>query len=285
MRSNLFLHKVKFLVMVTPYMHGSRGEVIAVVSGGIDSTSYLAQWLAKGFNAHALSFIYGQKGGKEVAIAKELVKEINKLNLPGKVVEFRVVDISFMKELWKGTQLTDESVAVEVEYEPTVVVPIRNVIMLAIATAYAYTIRAKYVVFGAHYNDIAPREDTWEPLYPDCSPECVEALQTAFRICHFRSERRIEVWSPSREGVTKAENLRRGYKILGNLIYRTWSCYLSREHHCGRCESCINRHKAFLEAGVPDCTIYEGYPKLSDDDEFVKVSEGYVSIKCRNAQQ
>ncbi len=258
-------------------------ELVAIVSGGMDSTSYLAQWLAKGFNAHALTFNYGQKGSKEISVAKDLLKEINNLDLPGKIVDYKVIDISFMRKLWKGTQLTDESVGVKVEYAPTVVVPIRNVVMLTIATAYAYTIGANYVVFGAHYNDIAPRKDTWEPLYPDCSPECIEALQTAVRLCHFRSGRRLEIWSPSREGVGKAENLRRGYKILRNLIYRTWSCYLSRKHHCGRCESCINRHKAFLEAGIPDCTIYEEYPKLNSSDEFVKYGEGYVSAECRKA--
>ena len=258
----------------------NEGRVVAVVSGGIDSTSYLAQWLAKGCNAHVLAFNYGQKGNKELIVAKELINEINKLGLPGKIIEFRVIDFSFMKDLWKGTQLTDDSIGVEAEYKPTVVVPIRNVVMLAIAAAYALTIGAKYVIYGAHNNDIAPREDTWEPLYPDCSPECIEVLQAAFRVCHFRTERRVEVWSPSREGLTKAENLRRGYKLLGNLIYRTWSCYLSREHHCGKCESCVNRHKAFINAGIPDCTIYEKYPQLGESDEYVKVNEGYVSSRC-----
>ena len=259
---------------------GGEVRVVAVVSGGVDSTSYLAQWLAKGCSAHVLAFNYGQKGGKELSVAKELVREIDRLGLPGRVTEFRVIDLSFMKDLWRGTQLTDESVGVEAEYEPTVVVPIRNVVMLSIAAAYALTIGAKYVIYGGHYNDVAPRVDTWEPLYPDSSPECIEILQAAFRICHFRSERRLEIWSPSREGLTKAENLRRGYKILGNLIYRTWSCYLSRENHCGRCESCINRHKSFIKAGIPDCTIYEQYPQVGEGDEYVRVGRGYVSSKC-----
>ena len=79
--------------------------------------------------------------------------------------------------------------------------------------------------------------------------------------------------------------MRHGYKILGNLVYHTWSCYLSRKYHCGRCESCINRHKAFLEAGIPDCTIYEEYPKLNSSDEFVKYGEGYVSAECRKAKK
>jgi len=255
-------------------------SVVAVVSGGIDSTSYLAQWLSKGYDAYVLTYNYGQKGIKEVEVAKSLVGRLGKLGVKGRVLEFKLIDISFMKDLWRGTQLTDTAVVVKSQYEPTVVVPIRNVILLSIATAYAYTVNAGYVIYGAHYDDVLPRPDTGEPKYPDCSPECIESLQAALRICHFRSCRSVEIWSPSREGLSKSENLRRGYKVLGDLIYDTWSCYLSGNHHCGRCESCFNRHEAFLKAGIPDCTIYEVYPKLSPDDECYEVDGGYVSKTC-----
>ncbi len=256
------------------------GSVVAVMSGGIDSTSYLAQWLSRGYTAHVLTYNYGQKGSKEIEVAKRLVSEMGKMNIKGRIAEFRVIDLSFMKELWKGTQLTDDVVGVESRYEATVVVPIRNVVLLSIATAYAYTINADYVIYGAHYDDALPRDDTGEPKYPDCSPECIESLQAAFRICHFRGQRRIEIWSPSREGLSKSENLRRGYEVLGNLIYGTWSCYLSGDHHCGRCESCVNRHEAFIKAGIPDCTTYEVYPKISPDDESLVIGGGYVSKAC-----
>ncbi len=256
------------------------GLVIAVVSGGVDSISYLAQWLVKGYDAHVLTFNYGQKGVKEVSITKYLVDEINRLGIGGKVLEFKVIDLSFMRDLWRGLQLTDESVGISLDYEPTLVVPVRNVVLLTIATAYAYTVGAEYVIYGAHYDDVEPRVDTGEPKYPDCSPECIEALQTALRICHFRGSRRVEIWSPSREGLKKYENLRRGYGVLGKLIYSTWSCYLSGTYHCGRCESCLNRHKAFIQAGIPDCTVYESYPKLTPEDDYVRVGDGHISRKC-----
>lgn len=270
---------------------GSDGgcDVVAIVSGGPDSFGYMLRWLARGCNVHALTFNYGQKAGKEVEVAKTLLskaREIGREKGWGDIVEHRLIDISFMKKLWAGTQLTDEEVGIERDYSPSVVVPIRNVVMLSIAAAYAYTIMERnnssrlVITYGAHGDDIKPRPDTGEPLYPDCSPECIEALQTAYRMCHFRSMRKLEIWSPSREGLRKHEMLRSTYELVGDLLYETWSCYLSGEHHCGRCESCVNRHKAFKRAGLPDCTKYEHPP--GDPGEFVDMGGYYVHRECRN---
>lgn len=233
-------------------------KCVAILSGGVDSFSYALQWKSRGYDIYPIVFDYGQKGRKEVAVAKYLCSMVG-------FHEPAVVDISSMRELWKGTQLTDDSVHVEREYTTSVVVPIRNVVFMSIASAYALSIGASVVIYGAHKNDVAPRVDTGEPLYPDCSPDTAKAFEDVVKVAHFPvGKPKIEIWSPAREGLSKAENLRRGYQFVGDLIFDTWSCYLTGITHCGQCESCMNRHKAFIEAGIPDKTKYKVHPIVSD---------------------
>ncbi|MEM3980112.1 MAG: 7-cyano-7-deazaguanine synthase [Ignisphaera sp.] len=242
-----------------------RCRVVAIASDGIDSTCYLTLWLMRGCDAYVLYFDYGHKArDKELKSLYAIVEDLNSYAASrgwGRIIAVNTVPISFMKEFWVGTQLVDENIEVEDTYKPTVVVPIRNVVMVTIASAYAYTISSRedvdvYVIIGSQYNDLTPREDTWEPRYPDCSPECLEVLQVALRVCHFRKERRIEVWSPSREGLGKADLIRLCYNAIGNTLFETWSCYRGLEKQCGICESCRNRRKAFSEAGIEDKTEY-----------------------------
>jgi 7-cyano-7-deazaguanine synthase len=193
-----------------------------------------------------MAFNYGQKGIQELATVEKFAPELG-WNKP------IFVDMLFMAELWPKTQLTDEKVKVEDSYASNVVVPIRNAVMLTIATAYAYSIGAKRVIYGAHMSDVGKGD---HPLYPDCTPEFTLALETALRIGHFRNARDIEIRSPAMLGLTKVDLIKAGYKLLGDNLFQTWSCYLSREKQCGICESCRNRRAAFKAAGIEDKTEY-----------------------------
>ena len=130
--------------------------------------------------------------------------------------------------------------------------PIRNGIFLSIATAWAFSLNASLVAYGAHTDD---------KNYPDCRPTFSKKIESAFNQGEFDGiksgiRKRIEIWSPYRAGLSKSQLLKKGYAVLGNTIFNTWSCYKDGKVQCGNCESCYNRKAGFRKAGIADKTRY-----------------------------
>jgi 7-cyano-7-deazaguanine synthase len=221
-------------------------KIVSVCSGGLDSVAYTSKYLSQENEIHILTFDYGQKGKIEIEAVKEIFKD--------KVKEIKVVDISFMKELWPNTQLTDSSNKVEDGYQTNVVVPIRNAVFTVIATAYAMGINADRVILGSHINDTTIFEGDY--MYPDCDSRFFELLETTLHLGHFKNSKKVEIISASRENLGKQDLIKIGYEILGNDLFKTWSCYNSNIMQCGGCESCNNRKNAFDSAGIKDLTVY-----------------------------
>ena len=145
-----------------------------------------------------------------------------------------------------------DKIKIPEKFDYSIVVPIRNAVFLSIASAWAYTINASIVAYGAH---------TGDKNYPDCRPMFAKKLESAFNqgeIDGIESDLRkgIKIWSPYREGLSKSDLLKSGFKSLGDAIFDSWSCYLSKKFHCGNCESCNNRKIAFAKAGITDKTRY-----------------------------
>ena len=122
--------------------------------------------------------------------------------------------------------------------------PFRNAIFLSAAVAYAVSVGADKIFYGAQGSD--------EPCYPiveknsikhSKKPQDLEQCQEISIQAPFSNMRKSDVIKKAAE--------------LGVPLESTWSCYLDLIKHCGRCESCVNRKKAFLEAGVKDPTTYE----------------------------
>ncbi len=211
-----------------------------MLSGGMDSTTLLYDVKNKGYETYAISFNYGQKHAKELEFAK---KTCELLKVPHKIV-----DISFFAEL-APSALTVASWQIPEGYytDETMkqtVVPNRNMVLLSLATAYAISIKAQKLFYGAHAGD--------HPIYPDCRKEFVEAMKKAIYLCDYHT---VELEAPYID-LKKEDILNIGLK-LGVDYSLTWSCYKGGQKACGRCGTCTERIEAFKKVGVKDPIEYE----------------------------
>jgi 7-cyano-7-deazaguanine synthase len=206
-----------------------------------------------GYDLYLLTFAYGQRAEREIERSRYFARVLN-------AKDHKVADIGFMKLLYNNSNaLTDGMQELSQEFSQSLVVPIRNAVFLTIAAAWAMSINAKVVAYGAHTGDTLH--------YPDCRPAFVSAMTEALNTAESDSilsglRQQIMILSPAVMGLDKSTLARTGYKILGDKIFHTWSCYsdgikVYRDYlHCGRCESCINRKNAFTTAQIEDKTLY-----------------------------
>ena len=214
-------------------------KAICLISGGVDSATSAAIAKSEGYELYCLSFDYGQIAKRELESAKKIAKVLG-------VKEHRIVDISFLKELYGPgvTALLDKRMPMPGKFERSVIVPFRNGIMLAIAAGYADSVKADAIFYGPQGDDA--------PFFPDCRKEFVSAMSKAISI---GTDSKLKVKNPLAKK-SKAEVIRMAVKF-GVPVELTWSCYLNGRVQCGRCDSCINRKNAFKAAGIKDLTKYE----------------------------
>jgi 7-cyano-7-deazaguanine synthase len=219
--------------------------VVVTVSGGLDSVTLAHGLHAEGHELVCLSFDYGQRHSKEIDFARACAARLG--------AEHELVDLRSVGALLTGSALTDDAVDVpEGHYTDrsmaATVVPNRNAIMLSVAVGVAVARRAVAVATAVHAGD--------HPIYPDCRPAFVEAVEREARIGNegFAVDG-FQVRAPFMR-LTKDEIVRRGAAV-GVPFAETWSCYVGGERHCGRCGTCVERREAFELAGVADPTVYE----------------------------
>ena len=218
-------------------------KILVICSGGLDSVSMASRY--KEDEVELITFNYGQKGYKEIEIVKELGKIIG--------AKVKIVDIAFMKNIFGNNQLSGD-IEVKNGYTSSVVVTLRNSMFLQVAMIYAYSNNFDKVILGSHTDDIVEKDG--EICYPDCSPIFFEAFEKAMDLGTFKKQKRVIIETASTLGLNKADLMKTGYKNLNNFIFKTWSCYLSKNKQCGECESCRNRKQHFKDAGIKDETEY-----------------------------
>lgn len=215
------------------------GAVI-LLSGGMDSATllrYIGSDL-KVKDVYAISFIYGQKHSRELEMAKWQAKR-------SKVKDHKIIDISFFGDLTKGgSALTDASIDIprledvpqDKRMQPPTYVPNRNMVMLSLAASYAESLGVRDVFYGAQAQDFYG--------YWDCTQDFINRINS---VLDLNRNKPIRIHAPF-SAFTKADIVRKG-KVLGVDYEHTWSCYRGGDEPCGNCPSCVERIKAFEEAG------------------------------------
>ena len=160
---------------------------VMALSGGMDSTGLLMHLLADDHQVHALSYDYGQKHSLELERAKA---NIAYLKSRGIMVSHKVIDLRSAMSVFYSALTTDGYEVPQGHYEEEqmkqTVVPNRNAIFSSVLYGYALSIALKKdqvvkIALGVHTGDHA--------IYPDCRPEFYGALENAFQIGNYSSEK------------------------------------------------------------------------------------------------
>jgi 7-cyano-7-deazaguanine synthase len=224
----------------------NKKKAIAVLSGGLDST-VATSYFSREYEIHALTFDYGQRSAeREIKSAKVVCEKLGLehtvLKLPwlSKLGNSALTSSEDIPEL-EASQLDNKEVCDETARK--VWVPGRNIAFTAIATSFAEAEGASIIIVGWDLEEAA--------TFPDNSKEFLEAFNNVLKV---GSPDDIRVEAPV-IGLTKQGIVELGDKIKAPMEL-SYSCYKGKEKHCGVCESCMRRKRAFQEAGVEDKTVY-----------------------------
>lgn len=210
-------------------------KIIALLSGGIDSTVMLALLLDTGYEIRGFSFNYGQRhASRELGAVKHIVKYY------GITHSEKVVPMTQHGALTGNAEVPvgDSSV----ETQTITVVPMRNLILLGYAAGMAMIKGFDAVAYAAHASD--------HEMYPDCRPEFVQHLGATFQAAEGPKLMAPLLNNHKWEIVALGARLNVPFEL-------TWTCYQGKEKQCGICGSCNERRAAFTRAQVPDPAEYE----------------------------
>jgi len=225
-------------------------NAVLLLSGGLDSTTLLADAVHAGFDVHAMTFRYGQRHLSEIEAARRIASRYAIRNHVVADIDLRVFGGSALTSDIDVPKDRDVASASDSGI-PITYVPARNTIFLSFALAWAEVLEAGDIFIGVNALDYSG--------YPDCRPEFIAAYERMANLATrggVEGTNTVRIRTPLID-LTKAEIIRRGIE-LGVDYALTQSCYDPDPSGaaCGHCDACQLRLKGFAEAGVRDPARY-----------------------------
>jgi 7-cyano-7-deazaguanine synthase len=250
--------------LCTTTSHTGNKTAIVLLSGGLDSTVCL--WWAKAQGYARIDCLTFEYDSKEENVLKTVAKRLGEM---ASIHHHEFVRLDFLSRfaqksgssLIQGSKISLPRLSQEDLDDPSastesahsVWIPARNLVFLAIASAYAETIGGEI--------DIIPGFNPEEgATFPDNTPEFVTNFNQTASFGVLKAS--VNTICPL-AGMGKTAIVRLGVELDVPLEHCS-SCYnpqgfdaANRPIHCGSCESCLRRKRGFLEAINRDPTIYQ----------------------------
>ena len=228
----------------------------------MDSSVLLYMAQDRGYDEiHTVTFDYGQRNKRELSCVDKQIDNFNELfsgwfNLK---VTNKVLDVNYIKDIAPTSSLTNEEIdnpdisEMAGDAQPASYVPFRNLMFLSICSAYAESVGADTVWYGAAQVDSLAG-------YWDGSEEFVDVVNN---ITDLNRENRIVIEAPLLD-MSKAEIIEEGIR-LGVKFKDTWTCYSDREDGLADATtpSSSMRVKGFIDAGYEDPIVYLQQNKIN----------------------
>lgn len=219
-------------------------NAVVLLSGGLDSMVAAGIAREQGFVLNALTIDYNQRHRLEIEAARRIAAHLGAA---------RHVVLPLDLRQFGGSALTDE---IDVPKDgvgpdiPVTYVPARNLIFLSLTLGWAEALGARDIVIGVNALDYSG--------YPDCRPEFIDSFARTAALATRDGVSGIpfEIHAPLQHW-DKARIVREAIR-LGLDPEMSWSCYdpAPGGRACGLCDSCRLRQKGFIEADIPDPTVY-----------------------------
>jgi 7-cyano-7-deazaguanine synthase len=235
------------MITPSPSTHGT--PAVVLLSGGLDSTTLLAQALRDGYSAHALTVRYGQRHAHEVDAARRIAELYG---VPHHVAEADLRAIGG-SALTADIAVPKDRAADEIGAGiPVTYVPARNTVLLSLALAWAEVLEATDIFIGVNARDYSG--------YPDCRPEFIAAFERAANLATkaaVEGGKHLRVRAPLID-LAKRDIIALGLS-LGVDYAITTSCYDpdASGAACGRCDACQLRLEGFRANDVADPAPYQ----------------------------